>query len=400
MNIQEFYKQYANVDIGDLSNNQKDLMYEALGSTLPEDLNGIEEHRMYVEILQKFRMANMKDMERMGAKFLDTLKSLLAVGEDGVYSNSQRFIYELIQNVDDCEYANPEDCQLDIQFKYHTEPGEIVLTYNEKGFKPENVFAITGIAEKSKNISADKVEIGEKGIGFKSVFGIAEKVYIESGLFSFELFRDNFTVPAPKYKGFKPINGTRLTLEMPSYTVKKVYRSMVEQYMKNDAALNQNPILFLNKLTHLKMYFDGFRYIEFDVQRKEPEMIGNIAFENDVIVSVDMKDHNNGMDKAYSSIIECKRYTQPIIFGEKECRSRYGEDAPFSERRHNLIALFPTTLDGLKDYKGLMYSFLPTQIQMTAPVILHVPFKLDGSREFVDPQGENEWFRFTIQNLA
>ena len=85
MNIQEFYKQYANVDIGDLSNNQKDLMYEALGSTLPEDLNGIEEHRMYVEILQKFRMANMKDMERMGAKFLDTLKSLLAVGEDGVY---------------------------------------------------------------------------------------------------------------------------------------------------------------------------------------------------------------------------------------------------------------------------------------------------------------------------
>ena len=123
MNIQDFYKQYANVDIGDLSNNQKDLMYETLGSTLPEDLNGIEEHRMYVEILQKFRMANMKDMERMGAKFLDTLKSLLAVGEDGVYSNSQRFIYELIQNVDDCEYANPEDCQLDIQFKYHTEPG-------------------------------------------------------------------------------------------------------------------------------------------------------------------------------------------------------------------------------------------------------------------------------------
>lgn len=399
MNIQDFYKQYANVDIGDLSNNQKDLMYETLGSTLPEDLNGIEEHRMYVEILQKFRMANMKDMERMGAKFLDTLKSLLAVGEDGVYSNSQRFIYELIQNVDDCEYANPEDCQLDIQFKYHTEPGEIVLTYNEKGFKPENVFAITGIAEKSKNISADKVEIGEKGIGFKSVFGIAEKVHIESGLFSFELFRDNFTVPVPKYMGFKPINGTRLTLEMPSYTVKKVYRSMVELYMKNDAALNQNPILFLNKLTHLKMYFDGFRYIEFDVQRKEPEMIGNIAFENDVIVSVDMKDHNNGMDKAYSSIIECKRYTQPIIFGEKECRSRYGEDAPFSERRHNLIALFPTTLDGLKDYKGLMYSFLPTQIQMTAPIILHVPFKLDGSREFVDPQGENEWFRFTIQNL-
>lgn len=399
MNIKEFYKQYAKVDIGDLSNNQKDSMYEALGNALPEDLNGMEEHRMYVEILQKFRMATMKDMERMGAKFLDTLKSLLAVGEDGVYSNSQRFIYELIQNVDDCDYENKEDCKLDIQFGYHTEPGQIILTYNEEGFKPKNVFAITGIAEKSKNISADKVEIGEKGIGFKSVFGIAEKVHIESGAFSFELFRDNFTVPVPKYDDYEPIKGTRLTLEMPANTVKKVYRSMVEQYMKGDAALNQNPILFLNKLTHLKMYFDGFRYIEFDVQRKEPEMVGDIAFEDDVIVSVDMKDYDNGINKAYSSAIKCKRYTQPIIYGENECKARYGEDAPFSERLHNLIALFPTSLDGLKEYKGLMYSFLPTQIQMTAPIVLHVPFKLDGSREFVDPQGGNRWFTFTMENL-
>lgn len=401
ININEVYEKYANIEIGDLSSNQKDSMYDILGKTQPEDLHTLEEHKMYVEVLQKLRMANMKDMERVGAKFLDTLKSLLAVGEDGVYSNSHRFIYELIQNVDDCEYESVEDCQLDIHFDYYSCPGKIVLTYNEKGFKPENVFAITGIAEKSKNISADKVEIGEKGIGFKSVFGIADKVHIESGSFSFELYRDNFTVPVPRYEDFTPIKGTRLTLEMPTMTVEKVYRSMVEQYMKGDAALNQNPILFLNKLTHLKMYFDGWRYIAFDVERKQPELVaGDIAFEDDVIVSVDMKDSHEGLDKAYSSIISCKRYTQPIIYGEKECKSRYGEDAPFSERRHNLIAVFPTITDDMKDFKGLMYSFLPTQIHMTAPVVMHVPFKLDGSREFVDPQGENLWFSFTIDHMA
>jgi hypothetical protein len=399
MDVNKMYSQYVNIDIGDLSSNQKDSMYELLKDAKPEEVRTLEEHKRYIEILQKLRMASMKDMERMGAKFLETLKSLLAVGEDGVYSNSQRFIYELIQNVDDCDYEKVEDCKLDIQFKYHTIPGEIVLTYNERGFKPENAFAITGIAEKSKNITPDKVEIGEKGIGFKSVFGIAEKVHIESGYFSFELYRDNFTVPVPCYDDFTPVKGTRLTLEMPADTVKKVYRGMVEQYMKGDAALNQNPILFLNKLTHLKMYFDGFRYIEFDVQRKEPEMIGGIAFENDVIVSVDMKDHNNGLGKEYSSIIECKRYTKPILYGENECKARYGNDAPFTERRHNLIALFPTTMDNLKDYKGLLYSFLPTQIHMTAPIVLHVPFKLDGSREFVDPQGGNKWFTFTMNNL-
>ena len=398
--IKAVYEQYANIDIGDLSSNQKDAMREVLRAMQPEELKSMREHEMFVELLQKFRMSNVKDMERVGDNFLKTLHSLLAVGEDGVYSNSHRFIYELIQNVDDCEYENVDNCHLDIQFKYHTSPGEIVLTYNEEGFTPKNVFDITGIAEKSKNISADKVEIGEKGIGFKSVFGIADKVHIESGLFSFELCRDSFTVPVPRYEGFAPVKGTRLTLEMPTATVEKVYRSMVEQYMKSDAALNENPILFLNKLTHLKMYFDGFRYIEFDVERKNPEMIGDIAFEDDVVISVDMKDHYDGMDKGYSSIISCKRYTQPIIYGEKECKARYGDDASFSERRHNLIAIFPNQTSELKDFKGLLYSFLPTQIQMTAPIVLHVPFKLDGSREFVDPQGKNQWFNYTVKNLA
>lgn len=399
MDIQKFYEKYSNIDVGDLSSNQKKTIKDTLKTCNAGDLHIVEEHKMFVELLQTFRTASNEDMALMGDGFVSTLRSLLSVGEDGVYSNSQRFIYELIQNVDDCEYDNPEDCQLDIQFKYDTSPGEIIFTYNEKGFSPQNVVGITGIAEKMKNVSPDKIEIGEKGIGFKSVFGIADKVHIESGAFSFELYRDNFTVPVPKYDGFKPVQGTRLTLEMDAFTVKKVYRSMVQQYAKDDAALNRNPILFLNKLNHLKMYFDGFRYIEFNVERKEPEMIGDIAFENNVKVFVDMKDHDNGMDKAYRSSIECKRYTRPIVYGEKECKSRYGEDTDFFERRHNFIALFPMSFDGLKDYKGLMYSFLPTQIQMTAPIVLHVPFKLDSSREFVDPQGENAWFTFTKENL-
>ncbi|MDY4430610.1 MAG: hypothetical protein SPE50_06725 [Evtepia sp.] len=36
-----------------------------------------------------------------------------------------------------------------------------------------------------KNIAAGKNEIGEKGIGFKSVFGVSDKVLIRSVWFSF-----------------------------------------------------------------------------------------------------------------------------------------------------------------------------------------------------------------------
>lgn len=398
--IYSLFEQYGNVDAGDLSSNQKKEMYSLLKTMSPEELTTVEEHKMYVQILKKLRQSSMDEMQLLDKKFVATLESLLAVGEDGVYSNNQRFIYELTQNVDDCEYDDISNCNLEIQFCYHESPARIIFTYNEKGFKPENVFAITGITEASKNISADKVEIGEKGIGFKSVFGITDRVLIESGMFSFELYRNNFTVPVPKYEGFKPVEGTRLTLEMPQIACKGIYRGLVEQYLIKDAALNKNPILFLNKLTHLKMYFDGFRYIEFDVQRKEPVEKNGIFFEDSVMVSIDMKDYNNGVDRAYKSDIDCYRYTMPIIYGQEECVSRYGEDVAFTERKHNIIAVFPKETDEFMAFKGVMYSFLPTQIKTTAPIILHVPYKLDGSREFVDPQGKNKWFTYTSTQLA
>ncbi|MCR5587690.1 MAG: hypothetical protein K6F77_09215 [Lachnospiraceae bacterium] len=407
MDIKKIYKEFADIDIGDLSNNQKDTIYNELSSAVPSDLESIDDHRMFIEVLKKLRLSNIRDMERVGEKFLDTIKSLLSVGEDGVYSNGHRFIYELIQNVDDCDYENIEDCKLEIQFKYNAEPGEIILTYNEMGFKPENVFAITGIAEKSKNLTSDKVEIGEKGIGFKSVFGIADKVHIESGKFSFELGRESFTVPVPKYDDFSPVVGTKMTLKMPAMNVREVYRKLISKYKEKDDVLNQNPILFLNKLTHLRLFVDkNNKYIDFDVQRKIPNKVGKIEFEDNVIVSVEMKDYINGQDKFYNNKIECVRYTLPIVYGEKECLSRYGNEVSFKEKRHKLIALFPISINGMKnmkelrDFKGVMYSFLPTQIHLSIPMAIHIPFKLDSSREFVDPQKENQWFKYTCSSVS
>ena len=130
--IQEVYDKYGSVNPGDLSGNQKKEMYSILGSMPSEALRTIEEHKMFVEVVQKLRQSTMEEMQLMGKKFLATLESLLAVGEDGVYSNNQRFIYELIQNVDDCEYEDVSNCNLEIQFCYHLSPAKIIFTYNEK----------------------------------------------------------------------------------------------------------------------------------------------------------------------------------------------------------------------------------------------------------------------------
>ncbi len=399
--IQDLYAKYGNMDFGDITGNQKKELYTILSTVSKDEVTSIDEHKMFLEVLQKLRRATAEDTALYGKNFKETIQSLLSVGEDGVYSNSKRFIYELIQNVDDCEYENVDDCNLDIKFDYAHEQGRIILTYNEKGFTPNNVFGITGIAEKAKNISADKVEIGEKGIGFKSVFGIADKVLIESGLFSFELHKDNFTVPILSYNDYIPVSGTRMTLMMSASNAQAAFRSIMEEYKDKTSVLRQNPILFLNKLTHLKIYFDSFRYIEFDVARKIPERRGKLLVEKDVIVSANMKDHIGGYDSVYNTELHCTRYTMPIKYGKSECVSRYGEKIDFSTRNHNLIIVLPYLTDDLAEFeKGLMYSFLPTQVKINAPIVMHVPFKLDGSREFVDPQGGNKWFKFTVENLS
>lgn len=399
MDIKELYSRF--VEQENLPRDWKKQLYEALSSFVPEDLKTIGEHRMYVETLQQLRESNAEDMQLNGKKFLSTIASLLAVGEDGVYSSKLRFIYELIQNVDDCEYDDIEDCNLDIRFVYDPAPGKIILTYNERGFKPVNVFTITGIAEESKNISADKTEIGEKGIGFKSVFGVARKVHIESGMFSFELHKDNFTVPIPIYENYEPYQGTRLTIYLDSsHNAKDIHKNLLEQYTKKDAILNKNPILFLNKLTHLKMFFDGWRYIEFNVEKRKKTISSELMYEEEVVVSVDMKSSFNGQDRENNNILTCKRYTLPITYGQEACQSRYGAEIAFSKRRHNLIAVFPDMDESLKNYNGILYSFLPTQIRISAPFVLHVPYKLNGSRDYVDPQGGNVWFNFTNEMLG
>ncbi len=62
-------------------------------------------------------------------------------------------------------------------------PDKIIIDSNEDGFTELNVRAICSTGDSTKNVS--KGYIGEKGIGFKSVFKVASKVHIQSGPFSF-----------------------------------------------------------------------------------------------------------------------------------------------------------------------------------------------------------------------
>jgi hypothetical protein len=89
----------------------------------------------------------------------------------------------MLQNADDNNYTRVQAANEEPYISFRVYHDVLVVDCNEDGFTEENLRAICDIGKSSKQ--GAQGYIGEKGIGFKSVFMAAWKVYIESGPFSF-----------------------------------------------------------------------------------------------------------------------------------------------------------------------------------------------------------------------
>lgn len=100
-----------------------------------------------------------------------------------LYTSKARFVFELLQNADDNSYTRATASGSVPYISFRVYPQQIVVECNEDGFTNENLVAICSVGKSSK--TGAQGYIGEKGIGFKSVFMVASKVHIQSGAFSF-----------------------------------------------------------------------------------------------------------------------------------------------------------------------------------------------------------------------
>jgi hypothetical protein len=148
--------------------------------------------RLQVEeaMLKKDEMIGSSVMTyEMSINAVSCFRADIAIGWNrlakNLYNSSARFVFELLQNADDNHYTNLKaQGNADVPFvSFQVYPRRIVLECNEDGFTKENLTAICNIGKSSK--TGAQGYIGEKGIGFKSVFMVAWKAHIQSGDFSF-----------------------------------------------------------------------------------------------------------------------------------------------------------------------------------------------------------------------
>jgi hypothetical protein len=103
-----------------------------------------------------------------------------------LYQKSTHFLLELIQNADDNHYE-VQDPTLHLTYgKRH-----LRVDCNEIGFSPKDVDAICSIGQSSKAGAGVSTQyVGEKGIGFKSVFKAADVVWVSSQAYEFKFDRN------------------------------------------------------------------------------------------------------------------------------------------------------------------------------------------------------------------
>lgn len=132
-----------------------------------------------------------------------------------------------------------------------------MLDCNEDGFTDKHVTAVCNVAQSTKAGEKARGYIGEKGIGFKSVFRVFKKAHIQSGPFAFSFSYnpsggegaglDLVTPILEQHTNLPAKVKTRISLSLP-------YGSKFEDMRKDLDEVPDTMLLFLNRIRQLEIH--------------------------------------------------------------------------------------------------------------------------------------------------
>lgn len=307
---------------------------------------------------------------------IDDYQNSLAILGDTTYEDRKHFLLELIQNADDASYNMAPFITFNI-FKESIE-----LEYNEEGFTIEDVIAITGTGASTKSASKFSAQsfIGEKGIGFKSVFALAKTVEINSGPWHFELSKDNYIVPnVIEDSSIEP--GTRVKIlfqeeESVSIVAHELMRLVTRQV---------ESFLFLQKLS-------TFKVIDWRLEDKKEYGL--------LIEPPDRKGNDLSL---ITSPIEEKReyimYESEAEFSGSLVAERWERLGSSSSLKRKMIASAIVDSSNERMPTGRLFCYLPTEVLLPIPIFLQIDGHLKADRERLHAPEHNRWNKHLLSLL-
>lgn len=348
----------------------------------------------YKDKLEKEKLIK-KIFEETGSTERDAknISSALHTIMGDLYTETERFVFELLQNADD----QPEKgIMVDVKLKTLNE--NLLFLHSGKPFSSKDVESISSIGDSTKKNDSEKT--GYKGIGFKSVFSDAETVFINSGNFSFAFDKHSPVYPADANMDeipwqIKPIWEERYRLPKEVQNEKRFFSSPVAiaLHVGTDNIQNYNriiPKLMLNP-----------RFVLF------LRNIGNIIFEDSNDNSIEIQKtfssntiqiHSNGVTENWT----VKDYVIPIP-QETSDEIQNEKLIPAKLKKATLTKItFAAKIDDDKILpvdNSVLYTYLPTKVNdFNFPFLINADFLTTASRESIHLK--NIWNKFLFSQIG
>ncbi|KAK2406054.1 ATP/DNA binding protein [Trifolium repens] len=317
-----------------------------------------------------------------------------------LYAKDVHFLMELVQNAEDNHYN--EGVKPTLEFVVTSDditatgaPATLLIFNNEKGFSPKNIESICSVGRSTKKGNRSSGYIGEKGIGFKSVFLVTAQPYIFSNGYQIRFDEKpcphcslGYIVPEwieekPTLLDIKKIYGkdslptTTIVLPLKPDKVKPVKEQL--------SSVHPEVLLFLTKIRHLSVR-------EVNENAKQ-----NTVTAVSISSEINFVTRKNMNAESYTLHLSAEENSD----AEKEC-SYYMWKQKFPVRSENVVErrtdveewvvtlAFPNQerLHRGKSSPGV-YAFLPTEMVTNFPFIIQADFVLASSRETI--LLDNKW---------
>ena len=329
-----------------------------------------------------------RDFHGGSKRLKDSSNNSIKTLADDLYNKHTHFIFELIQNAEDNVYNLRGPYPPYISFRLtKTDPtctpgskGALIIQNNEIGFQRDNVDAICQVGKTTKE--KGQGYIGEKGIGFKSVFRVTGNPHIFSNGYHFCLpeydAETELGYIVPQWIDSPPedldLSETHIILPLtkPDFGYEKI-----EQMLQD---IEPETILFLSKLEEIRIETDTGDNLTI---LKDSTAIPEVA------IVVEGSKKGLTFSNSDSFLVCTKRFDRPV---EIRHEKRNGiEDRDVS-------VAFP--LDEKSTAIGKIFAYLPVRSDTGFPFLINTDFILPSSREDIQDVPWNYWLMDCVASLV
>ncbi len=358
-------------------------------------------HNNPTEIEHKQKKEDIEELHNTlsdaSPKILNGYSELLKNFQIEMYTVPERFIFELIQNADDMP---TERSQLHVNFKLLNE--HLLLFHNGKAFSYNNVDALCDTANSTKK--ADATKTGYKGVGFKSVFSDAYRVFLYSGGYSF------------RFDKFANKNNNKLWQIKPIWTEIDDYPNDIKNYPTffNDEKHNVAFALEVgafNIKKYKKIFIELFTNPTFLIFLRNLHFINIVGLNKNVGIERVFK-NNFCQFKKYE--VESEKYETIATYYIKRYEVKVSKDIQMTLRHSEKVPIRLLNSDSVeisfvakveKDNvlpinDAIIFNYLPTRdTNYGFKFFINGDFLLNNSREFVQANN-NPWNEFLFENIG